>query len=274
MPERRSATWLAPPGRDLASASFLRHLWVVIRVEHVSFRYPDGQDALRDVSFQIQEGETVGLIGPNGAGKSTLMLHLNGLLGLPRSCGTIEVGGISVEAPHLAEVRRRVGLLFQDPDDQLFSSTVQEDVAFGPRQLGLSPAEIEERVRTSLSAVDLAGFENRVPQHLSLGEKKRVCLAGVLACDPKVLVFDEPTANFDPRGRREFVTLCRRMPATKLIASHDLEMILDLCPRVIVLDQGGVVADGESELVLGDEPLMLSHGLERPHSLLHRHPHW
>jgi cobalt transport protein ATP-binding subunit len=245
----------------------------VIRVENLSFSYPDGRQVLHGVSFGIAPGETVGLIGPNGAGKSTLLLHLNGLLGLPRSSGRIAINELEVESANLAEIRRRVGLLFQDPDDQLFSTTVEEDVAFGPRQLALSEEEIGRRIGESLAQVELDGFGARVPHHLSLGEKKRVALAGVLACRPEVLLFDEPTANFDPRGRREFISLCRRLPATKLIASHDLEMILALCGRVLVLDEGRVVADGGSIAVLGDEPLMLRHGLEKPHSLYHAHPH-
>ncbi|MBM3882683.1 MAG: ABC transporter ATP-binding protein [Verrucomicrobia bacterium] len=245
----------------------------MIRVEQLSFAYPDGRQALKAVSFTVQAGETVGLIGPNGAGKSTLLLHLNGLRGLPRRAGRIEIGNLSVDTPNLPEIRRRVGLLFQDPDDQLFSPSVGEDVAFGPQQLRLPRAEVEQRVRAALADVELAGFEARVPQHLSLGEKRRVCLAGVLACQPQVLLFDEPTANFDPRGRREFIALCRRLPVTKLIASHDLEMILALCSRVLVLDGGVLVASGGARHLLGDETLMLAHGLERPHSLLHAHPH-
>lgn len=245
----------------------------MIAVEHLEFAYPDGRVALRDVTFRIARGETVGLIGPNGAGKSTLLLHLNGLIGLPRRRGTIVINGLVVDTPDLPEIRRRVGLLFQDPDDQLFSATVGDDVAFGPQQLGLAPEEVAARVARSLGEVELSGFEPRVPQHLSLGEKKRVCLAGVLACEPEVLVFDEPTANFDPRGRREFIALCRRLPATKLIASHDLEMIVALCDRVLVLDEGRLVAQGSTRDLLGDESLMLRHGLEKPHSLLHAHPH-
>jgi cobalt/nickel transport system ATP-binding protein len=245
----------------------------VIVVDQLHFAYPDGRMALRNVSLQIQRGETAGLIGPNGAGKSTLLLHLNGLLGLPRPAGFISIDGLAVEPSHLPEIRRRVGLVFQDPDDQLFSATVEEDVAFGPRQLGLPKNEIDARVVQALASVQLAGFESRVPHHLSLGEKKRVCLAGVLACQPEVLIFDEPTANFDPRGRREFIELCRSLPATKLIASHDLEMILSLCDRVFVLDAGLLVAGGETHSILGNEPLMLAHGLEKPHSLLHHHPH-
>ena len=245
----------------------------MIRVEQLQFAYPDGRAALRDVTFRVRAGETVGLVGPNGAGKSTLLLHLNGLLGQPRQHGVIQIDGLSVAPPHLHEIRRRVGLLFQDPDDQLFSATVGEDVAFGPEQLGLATDEIQERVRRALADVDLTGFEPRVPQHLSLGEKKRVCLAGLLACQPQILICDEPTANFDPRGRREFIALCRRLPQTKIIASHDLEMILLLCPRVLLLDQGRLIAQGDARALLGDEALMLAHGLEKPHSLLHSHPH-
>ena len=245
----------------------------MIRVDQLQFAYPDGRLALRGISLQVAPGETAGLIGPNGAGKSTLLLHLNGLLGLPRQGGSIAIGGLSVEDPNLPESRRRGGLLFQDPDDQLFSATVKEDVAFGPQQLGLSEEDVDQRVGQALAAVHLQGFASRVPHHLSLGEKKLVCLAGVLACQPEVLVFDEPTANFDPRGRREFIELCRSLPATKLIASHDLEMILALCAKVFVLDAGQLVAAGHARHVLSNEPLMLSHGLEKPHSLFHHHPH-
>lgn len=239
----------------------------------MEFAYPDGRKALNDITFRVGPGETVGLIGPNGAGKSTLLLHLNGLLGMPLAAGRIRMDGLDMVSARLSEIRRRVGFLFQDPDDQLFSSTVGEDVAFGPLQLGLSDEEVNARVTRSLAAVKLTGFESRAPHHLSLGEKKRVCLAGVWACDPQVLVFDEPTANFDPRGRREFIDLCRSLKATKIIASHDLEMILALCQRVIVMDGGRVVAHGETHAILSDEPLMLAHGLEKPHSLFHPHPH-
>jgi cobalt transport protein ATP-binding subunit len=245
----------------------------VIAVDHLHFRYPDGRQALRDVSFHVHAGETVGIIGPNGAGKSTLLLHLNGLLGVSPNNRQITIAGSPVTNESLPEIRRRVGFLFQDPDDQLFCASVGEDVAFGPQQLGLTEAEMAARVAESLAAVQLSGFDSRVPHHLSLGEKRRVCLAGVLACRPEVLLFDEPTANFDPRGRREFVELCPRLPGTKLIASHDLEMILALCGRVLVLDAGQLVAAGPTRAILGDEPLMLAHGLEKPHSLLHHHPH-
>ena len=245
----------------------------MIEVDKLSFAYPDGRQALHGVSFRIAAGETVGLIGPNGAGKSTLLHQLNGLLGVPRQAGTIRVKGLLVEKSNLNTIRRLVGLLFQDPDDQIFSPTVFEDVAFGPEQLDLSQEALESRVAGALSQVRLEGFEDRIPQNLSLGEKKRVCLAGVLACEPEVLLFDEPTANFDPRGRREFIELCKRLPMAKLIASHDLEMVLALCSRVLLLDGGTLIADGPSREVLGNEPLMLKHGLEKPHSLFHGHPH-
>jgi cobalt/nickel transport system ATP-binding protein len=246
--------------------------WGVIEVEGLSFSYPDGRQALNDLSFRVAPGETIGLIGPNGAGKSTLFLHVNGLLGSPLH-GHIRVNGLDLKETNLFEIRRKVGLLFQDPDDQLFCATVEEDVAFGPQQLGLNEQEVGKRVKDALKAVKLQGFESRAPHHLSLGEKRRVCLAGVWACQPEILVFDEPTANFDPRGRREFIELCRSLHATKLIASHDLEMILALCSRVLVLDQGRLVAEGETRTILSNEPLMLEHGLEKPHSLFHAHPH-
>ena len=245
----------------------------MIEVENIGFSYPDGRTALSGVSFRVEEGETVGLIGPNGAGKSTLLLHLNGLLGLPRSGGSIRVDGMEVEESRLGEVRRTAGLLFQDPDDQIFCPSVREDVAFGPEQLGLGGVEVSSRVARALESVRLQGYEDRVPHHLSLGEKRRVCLAGVLACEARVLLLDEPTANFDPRGRREFIDLCRSLPMTKVIATHDLEMVLALCSRVILLDAGRLIREGPARILLGDETLMLRHGLEKPHSLFHSHPH-
>jgi cobalt/nickel transport system ATP-binding protein len=208
------------------------------------------------------------LVGPNGAGKSTLLLHLNGIL--PEKLeGAVSVFGQPVTSGNLENIRRTVGLLFQDPDDQLFCPTVFEDVAFGPQQLGLS----ESVVPAALERVGLAGFEKRSPHHLSRGEKRRVCLAGVLACEPRVLVLDEPTSDLDPRGKRELKALLRQIPATKIIASHDLELVVELCPRVLLLDRGEIVADGETTGLLNDERLMLAHGLERPHILQHRHPH-
>jgi len=245
-----------------------------IEVRDLRFRYGEGTEALRGVSFSIAQGECVGLIGPNGAGKSTLLLHLNGLL--PESLkgeSSVFVDGSPVTADTLHEVRRKVGLLFQDANDQLFCPTVFEDVAFGPQQLGLSEAAIRERVTQALAQAGIPGFEARAPHHLSVGEKRRVCLAGVLACDPSILVLDEPSSSLDPRGRRELKELLSQIPITKLIATHDLELVVELCSRVIVLDDGSVVAQGPTVDLLSDEELMLRHNLEKPHALRHLHPH-
>jgi len=245
-----------------------------IELTHLDYRYPDGTQALRDVNFAIAPGECVGLLGPNGSGKSTLLLHLNGILPeKPAGGAAVRIDGEIVSAGNLEGIRRRVGLLFQDPDDQLFGSTVEEDVAFGPSQLGLPAVEIAERVRRALAQVGLSAHARRPPHHLSQGEKRRACLAGVLACEPSVLVLDEPTSGLDPRGRREFKSLLREVAGTKLVATHDLELVVELCPRSIVLDGGRVMADGSTVELLNNEALMLAHGLERPHILRHIHPH-
>ena len=244
-----------------------------ITVHQLCYRYHDGTEALRDVSFQVAPGECAALIGPNGSGKSTLLQHLNGLLPEKPGDGAVRILDQPVAADNLEAIRRQVGLVFQDPDDQLFCPTVAEDVAFGPRQLGLDEAAVTARVQTALAQVGLAGFDRRATHHLSHGEKRRVCLAGVLACEPSVLLLDEPTSDLDPRGRREFKALLRTIPATKIIATHDLEMVVELCSRVIVLDRGQVVADGPMARLLNDENLMLAHGLECPHILRHHHPH-
>jgi cobalt transport protein ATP-binding subunit len=245
-----------------------------VEVTDLYYRYHDGTEALRGVSFRVAPGECVALLGPNGSGKSTLLLHLNGILpDEPAADGAIRILGESITRENLEAIRRRVGLLFQDPDDQLFCPTVQEDVAFGPEQLGLNESEIGERVRLALAKAGLPDFGHRATHHLSHGEKRRVCLAGVLACEPAVLVLDEPTSDLDPRGRREFKAVLREIPATKLIATHDLELAVEMCSRAIVLDRGRIVADGPTVELLDDEALMLAHGLERPHILRHVHPH-
>lgn len=256
-----------------------------VRVSDLEYRYPDGRAAIRGVSLEIDVGESVALVGPNGAGKSTLLLHLNGLLpGRGRDAAThhhgavlasrnaqasprVWIDGLEVNARNAPEVRRKVGLLFQDPDDQLFCTTVIEDVAFGPLNLGSSKAEARALALECLDRVDLRHVADRPPHHLSFGERKRVCLAGILACRPSVLVLDEPTANLDPRGRRRFIELIRSLHATTLIATHDLEMVLEICPRTILLDQGRIAAVGPSCDVLGDAVLLEAHGLELPLSL-------
>ncbi len=244
-----------------------------LEVRGLRFSY-GGQPALGGIDLSIEAGECVGVVGPNGAGKSTLLLHLNGILPekLPAE-PSVFVDGQPLVEENLFEVRRKVGLLFQDPDDQIFCPTVAEDVAFGPLQLGLPPDELRRTVAAALAQVRLDGFETRSPHHLSLGEKRRVCLAGVLACRPSLLVLDEPTSGLDPRGRRELAELLQTLPATRIVASHDLDLVATLCSRVFVLDRGLIVASGEARALLADEALMLAHGLERPHSLLHRHPH-
>lgn len=245
-----------------------------IEIKNLKYRYHDGTEALRGISFRVAPGECVALLGPNGSGKSTLLLHLNGILPDESSAdGAVKILGESLTRENLEKVRRQVGLVFQDPDDQLFCATVEEDVGFGPRQLGLTDSAVAACVKNSLAMVGLSGFDHRATHHLSHGEKRRACLAGVLACEPGILVLDEPTSDLDPRGRREFKALLKQIPATKLIATHDLELAVEICSRTIVLDCGQIVADGHTHALLDDEALMLAHGLERPHILRHLHPH-
>jgi cobalt/nickel transport system ATP-binding protein len=239
---------------------------LAVEVTDLSFAYPHGARALDGLTFAVRPGECVGLVGPNGAGKTTLFLCLTGVL--PGKAQAVRVGGLDVHDPaQRRKLPQRVGIVFQNSDDQLFCSTVQDDVAFGPLNLGLGPDEARRRVAEALGRVGMAGQEARVPLHLSGGEKRRVALAGVLAMRPEVLLLDEPSMFLDPRGRRELIGLLNGLEGTKLIASHDLEMILATCRRVLVLDAGRIVADGETRAVLGDAALMEAHGLEVPASL-------
>ena len=247
-----------------------------VEVRNLSYAYARAGSglALDKLSFSVAPDECVGVLGPNGAGKSTLLLHLNGLLPeRPAAEAAIWIDGEPLASRTLDAIRQRVGLLFQDPDDQLISATVFEDVAFGPRQFGVEGPVLRALVEHCLGQVGLKGFEQREPHRLSHGEKRRVCLAGVLACKPSVLVLDEPTSDLDPRGRREFKALLQALPGAKLIATHDLELVVDLCTRVLILDEGKLVAQGPTIPLLSNEELMMAHGLEKPHSLLHRHPH-
>jgi len=245
-----------------------------VQVANLRYNYPDGKEALRGISFSISQWECVGIVGPNGSGKSTLLLHLNGILpDLLDGSSAVSINGKIITKNNISNIRKEVGLLFQDPDDQLFCPTVFEDVAFGPRQLGFTEEEIRICVQRSLAQTELFGFENRFPYHLSSGEKRRVCLAGVLACEPHVLALDEPTSNLDPRGKRNLHHILKSLPVTKIIATHDLEMVVELCNRTIILDEGIIIADGPTTELLGNEELMLQHGLEKPHILRHRHPH-
>jgi len=235
----------------------------IVRVDNLSFCYPDGQQALTDISLTIYQGETVALIGPNGAGKSTLLLHLNGIL---HSNGVVKVFGKPVNDKNLKWVRSKVGLIFQNPDDQLFSSTVFDDVAFGPINMGYSEAEVRQCVARALDWVGMTGYEQRSPHHLSVGEKKRIAIATVLSMAPEILVIDEPTANLDPGSKWSLISLLKRLPVTKIVASHDLELVQALCQRAIVFDQGQVIADGATDHILADKPLLAAHGLAPPNT--------
>ena len=242
-----------------------------VEVRDLSFAYPDGTEALRGVSFRVEPGEAVALVGGNGAGKSTLLMQLTGCL--PSRHGEVLVGGVLLSRETTQVVRRTLGMVFQDPDDQLFMPTVAEDVAFGPLNAGLPPDQVEQRVASALERVGMAHVRDRPPYRLSAGEKRAVAIATVLAMSPDILLLDEPSSNLDPRGRRRLIEHLRSFGHTRVIATHDLEMVVEVCSRVIILDGGRVVADGPAREVLNDEALMQAHALERPHILRHSHPH-
>ena len=232
-----------------------------LAVNNLHFAYPDGRLALHGVSLQINFGEKVALVGPNGAGKSTLMLHLNGILA---GDGEIQVAGLPVEKSNLPVIRAKVGLVFQNPDDQLFSPTVFEDVAFGPLHMGLPEAQVRARVNEALKQVDMQDYAARLSHHLSVGEKKRIAIATVLSMKPEILVLDEPSAGLDPRARRGLITLLRELSQTMLVSTHDMLLVKELFPRMVIMDEGRIVADGATETLLENEALLEAHGLERP----------
>ncbi|MFJ6563975.1 energy-coupling factor ABC transporter ATP-binding protein [Streptomyces sp. NPDC091412] len=233
-----------------------------LEVSGLAFAYPDGHQALFGVDFGIGRGERVALLGPNGAGKTTLVLHLNGILS--GGTGTVRVAGLPVGRKHMAEIRQRVGIVFQDPDDQLFMPTVREDVAFGPAAAGLKGPELEARVTTALDRVGMRDFADRPPHHLSFGQRRRVAVATVLAMEPEILVLDEPSSNLDPASRRELADILRSLDVTVLMVTHDLPYALELCPRSLVLSDGVIVADGPTGELLADDALMRAHRLELP----------
>ncbi|MEB3371492.1 energy-coupling factor ABC transporter ATP-binding protein [Saccharopolyspora mangrovi] len=233
-----------------------------LEITGLAHAYPDGHRALRSVDLRVEPGERVAVLGPNGAGKTTLTLHLNGVL--RPTAGSIDVAGLPVQPRHLKEIRRRVGLVFQDPDDQLFMPTAREDVAFGPANFGVRGAELERCVLEALEAVGMTEHAHRSPLHLSGGQRKRVALAAVLACHPELLVLDEPSANLEPVARRELAEVLLAVGGTMLMVTHDLPYALQLCPRSVIIDHGEVVADGPTAGLLADEELLASHRLELP----------
>lgn len=234
----------------------------IISIKGLSYRYPDGTPALDAVSLHIHRGERVALLGPNGAGKTTLVLHMNGIH-MPQT-GTVAVSGIDLNPDTVMEARRRVGVVFQDPDDQLFMTTVRNDVAFGPRNLGLEGAELEAIVDKALAAVGVADLAERPPNHLSFGQKRRVAIAGVLAMEPDIIVLDEPTANLDPASRSELTEILDSLNVTQLIVTHDLLYANEVCDRGVILNRGKVVADGDLTRILRDDALLAAHRLGLP----------
>jgi cobalt/nickel transport system ATP-binding protein len=238
---------------------------IAIEIRHLSFTYPDSHQALKGLNLAVERGECLGLVGPNGAGKSTLLLHLNGLIPSPN--GAVRILGEAITKQTLPGVRQKVGLVFQNPDDQLFCPTLFEDVAFGPLNNQVPAEEIPGRVAQALKKVGLEGFEQRSPHHMSVGEKRKASLATILSMDPEIIVLDEPSSNLDPRSRKELIRLLASFTETRIVATHDLELVLQLCDRVALMDQGAVVALGLPEEILSDEGLLKSHGLELPEIL-------
>jgi len=233
----------------------------IISVHDLHFSYHDHHAALRGVSFDLCEGDKVALVGPNGAGKSTLMLHLNGIL---TGQGNVTVGNARITRDNLPAIRAMVGLVFQNPDDQLFSPTVFEDVAFGALHMGLPKDDVITRVELALNAVRMSDYRERMSHHLSVGEKKRIAIATVLSMNPQILVLDEPSAGLDPRARRTLINLLRELPITMLVSTHDMKLVEELFPRTIVMDEGLIVADGKTKEILQDEKFLNQHGLEKP----------
>jgi len=233
----------------------------VIEIKNLNYSYPDGTEALHDIALDVFEGESIGIIGPNGAGKSTLLLHLNGIL---KENSHIRIFDMEVNDKNLTHIRSKVGLVFQDPDNQLFMPTVFDDVAFGPINMLLPKNEVKLSVEKALKEVDMLGSIGRASHHLSFGEKKRVSIATVLSMKPEILALDEPTSNLDPKARYDFIQLLKSITKTKIIASHDLDMILDICDRAIILDKGTIVASGATKGILSNTSLLEKHDLLPP----------
>jgi cobalt/nickel transport system ATP-binding protein len=232
-----------------------------ILAQNVSYSYDDGTPALRGVSFEIKSGEKIALVGPNGAGKSTLLLALSGFL---RFQGTIEIEGLGVHNSDLKNIRRKLGIVFQNPDHQLFMPTVEEDIAFGPMNMGLAGSDLDACIQAALAQTGTTHLRHKAAHHLSIGEKRRVAIATVLSMNPQILIMDEPSSNLDPRGRRNLIDILKSMPQTLLIVGHDLEMLLEICPHTLLLDAGQIAASGPTKELFANPNLMQSHGLEVP----------
>ncbi len=261
----RSAGWRVNEGavENLRRADVARTSGeVLLEVEDLTHRYPDGTEALSGVSCAIRRGEFVAILGQNGSGKTTLAKHLNGIL--TPTIGDIRLSGRSLRGQSPIRLSRLVGLVFQNPDDQLFSPTVFEDVAFGPLHMGLPEADVRTRVDMALEAVRMSAYRDRLSHHLSVGEKKRIAIATVLSMNPSILILDEPSSGLDPRARRTLIHLLHELPITMLISTHDMAMVKELFPRTIVMDEGQIVADGLTKEILEDEKLLEAHGLEKP----------
>lgn len=233
----------------------------VLQIEDLYFVYPDGHPALQNIFLSLKVGEKVALVGPNGAGKSTLLLHLNGILA---GTGRITVGGLPLVKENLPTIRAMVGLVFQNPDDQLFSPTVFEDVAFGPLHMGLPEQEVIARVTSALQQVRMEDYRDRLSHHLSMGEKKRIAIATVLCMQPHVLVLDEPSSGLDPRARRGLINLLRELPVSMLVSTHDMALVNELFERMVIMDEGRIVADGNTHALMADGSMLQAHGLEKP----------
>lgn len=234
----------------------------VLEISGVAYAYPDGHQALFGVNLHVHRGEKIALLGPNGAGKTTLVLHINGIL-LP-GAGNVRIAGMEVNTENLKQIRSKVGVVFQDPDDQLFMPTVRDDVAFGPTNMGITGDALNERVNQALTAVGMQAFADRAPQHLSFGQRRRVAIATVLAMQPEILVLDEPSSNLDPAARREIAEILNELDITMLMVTHDLPYALELCQRSVILSAGTIVADRSTYDLLADEELIKQHRLELP----------
>lgn len=235
----------------------------ILEVSDLHYTYPDGHVALNGVGFDVAAGEKVALLGPNGAGKTTLALHLNGIR--TADSGTVSLGGVPITHETVGQARRQVGMVFQNPDDQLFMPSVKEDVGFGPANLGVKPAELDGIVSSALAQVGAGELTNRVPHHLSGGERRRVSLATVLAMEPDILVLDEPTSGLDPAGRRELIAVLGSLPMAQLVITHDLPFAAEFCDRALIMDGGCIVADGKTSDILFDADLLAAHRLEMPY---------